>query len=592
MLFNHNHKVLIVDDDPENIRVLMGILEEEYAVIAAINGNKAIELAAKVPHPDIILLDILLPDLDGYEVCSRLKANQATKDIPIIFITALGEITNEAKGFEVGAVDYIIKPVSPSIVKARVNNHLTVQRLYRELQTANSVLEERVRERTAQLQQMIFYDSLTQLPSRTALLQRIEEAIVQTKKKAGYGFALLTLDFHRFSLVNSSLGHEIGDRLLHKIGRHLKTFINQRNMVARMGGDTFGFFLDDVINVGEVRGLAEQILQSFNSSFWVEEYEIFVGASMGIALSSSSESQTPLDLLRDVDTALQKAKSKGRGNYHVFDINMREAAKERLQLEIDLRRAIQKGQFLVYYQPIVDLKTSRVHSFEALVRWQHPTRGIVSPEKFIPCLEETGLITSLGLWLLEQACYQLALWQEQFQESLDISVNLSPWQFSHPNLLQDIESIIIKTGINPLNLKLEVTESAIIEDIQKAISVIQALRNKNISICLDDFGTGYSSLSYLHKLPVDVLKIDRSFIKDMEINEENNELVKLIILLGHTLRMKVIAEGCENINQLSLLRDWGCEYAQGYFFSEALSQKDATELLLQLGGNYLFFPER
>ena len=586
MLFNHNHKVLIVDDDPENILVLMGILEEEYAVIAATNGNKAIELAAKVPHPDIILLDILLPDLDGYEVCSRLKANQETKDIPIIFITALGEITNEAKGFEVGAVDYIIKPVSPSIVRARIKNHLTVQRLYRELQNANCVLEERVRERTAQLQQMIFYDSLTQLPSRNALLQRIEEAIVQTKKRSGYGFALLTLDLHRFSLVNSSLGHEIGDRLLQKIGRHLKTFITPRDIVARMGSNTFGLFLDNVINVGEVGGLAEQILQSFSDSFWVEGYEIFLGASIGIALSGS-ESQTPLDLFRDADTALQKAKSKGRGHYHVFDINMREAAKERLQLEIDLRRAIQKKQFLVYYQPMVDLKTGRVRSFEALARWRHPTRGMVSPEKFIPCLEETGLITNLGLWLLEQACYQLGLWQEKFQESLDISVNLSPWQFSHPNLLQDIESIIIKTGINPLNLQLEVTESSIIEDIHKAISVIQTLRNKNISICLDDFGTGYSSLSYLHKLPVDVLKIDRSFIKDMEINEENNELVKLIILLGHTLKMKVIAEGCENTNQLSLLRDWGCEYAQGYFFSKALSQKDATELLLQVGNNYL-----
>ena len=586
MLFNHNYKVLIVDDDPENIRVLMGILEEEYAVIAATNGNKAIELAAKVPHPDIILLDILLPDLDGYEVCSRLKANQETKDIPIIFITALGEITNEAKGFEVGAVDYIIKPVSPSIVRARIKNHLTVQRLYRELQNANSVLEERVRERTAQLQQMIFYDSLTQLPSRNALLQRIEEAIVQTKKRSGYGFALLTLDLHRFSLVNSSLGHEIGDRLLQKIGRHLKTFITPRDIVARMGSNTFGLFLDNVINVGEVGGLAEQILQSFSDSFWVEGYEIFLGASIGIALSGS-ESQTPLDLFRDADTALQKAKSKGRGHYHVFDINMREAAKERLELEMDLRRAIQNEQFLVYYQPIVDLKTGRVRSFEALARWKHPTRGMVSPEKFIPCLEETGLITSLGLWLLEQACYQLGLWQEKFQESLDISVNLSPWQFSHPNLLQDIESIIIKTGINPLNLQLEVTESSIIEDIHKAISVIQTLRNKNISICLDDFGTGYSSLSYLHKLPVDVLKIDRSFIKDMEINQENNELVKLIILLGHTLKMKVIAEGCENTNQLSLLRDWGCEYAQGHFFSKALSQKDATELLLQIGSNDL-----
>ncbi len=582
MLSNHNYKVLIVDDEPENIRVLMGILEEEYAVIAATNGNKAIELAAKVPHPDIILLDILLPDLDGYEICSRLKANQQTKDIPIIFITALGEITNEAKGFEVGAVDYIIKPVSPSIVKARVKNHLTVQKLYRELQNANSVLEERVRERTSQLQQMIFYDSLTQLPSRNALLQRIEEAIVQTKKRAGYGFALLTLDFHRFSLVNSSLGHEIGDRLLQKIAQHLKTFITQRDIVARMEGNTFGFFLDRVIDVGEVSKLAEQILQKLSDSFWVEGYEIFVGASIGIALSSD-ESQTPLDLLRDADTALQKAKNKGRGHYHIFDINMREAAKERLQLEMDLRRAIQNEQFLVYYQPIVDLKTGRVRSFEALARWKHPTRGMVSPQEFIPCLEETGLISTLGLWLLEQACYQLGLWQEHVQESLDISVNLSPWQFSHPNLLQDIENIIIKTGINPLNLKLEVTESSIIKDIHKAISVIQTLRKKNISICLDDFGTGYSSLSYLHKLPVDVLKIDRSFIQDMEINEENNELVKLIILLGHTLKMKVIAEGCENTKQLSLLRDWGCEYAQGHFFSKALSPEDATELLLQVG---------
>jgi diguanylate cyclase (GGDEF)-like protein len=583
---NHSRKILIVDDSPENIHFLMGILQDSYKIIASTNGRKAIELAQKQPSPDLILLDVLMPDFSGYDVCRELKANQNTKDIPIIFITALGEIEDETNGLEMGAVDYIIKPINPSIVQARVKNHLTLQSLYRELQKANSVLEDKVKERTAQLEKMIMVDSLTNLPSRTAVVKQIEIAINQSQSNDNSCFALVQLDFNRFSLINSSLGHEIGDHLLQVIANRLQKLCHKNDLLARIGADNFCFLLTQINSKDKVIDFVDQILTSFKTSFWIDNYEIFVSCSLGIVFSNP-DYQTPLEILRDVDTALHKAKNKGQNQYYIFEQNIREIAQKRLQLEIDLRRGIKEEQFLVFYQPIVDLKTLEINGFEALARWQHPTRGMVSPFEFIPCLEETGLITPVGLWIFEQSCLQQIEWEKELNKSLSISINLSPTQFSHPTLLTDIEQIIQRTKVNPKNIKLEITESVFLENIEQGIKIINELKSKNFSISLDDFGTGYSSLSYLQKLPIDYLKIDRSFVKDIETNQNSADLVQTIIILAQKFKMKVIAEGCETKEELLLLRSWNCEYSQGYFFSKPVGKEEATQLIMN--NHYDFF---
>lgn len=575
MSVKNEEKILIVDDQPENIHVLMEILGKDYKIIAATNGKKAIELAQKHPQPDLILLDVLMPDMTGYEVCEELHSNFRTKEIPVIFVTALGETDDEMKGLEIGAVDYLIKPVNPYIVKARVKNHLMIRSLYRKLQKTNSILEEKVKERTAQLEEMIMVDSLTGLPSKVALTQEIKSLIPTDSL-----FALIQLDFSRFSLINSSLGHENGDRLLQTIGKHLQKCLREKDYLARMAADNFYLLLRERENREEIIKFVEYLFKSFRNSFFVDDYEIFVNCNLGIVFSDKSY-KTELEILRDADTALHKAKQKGQNQYYVFDSRIRELAQQRLQLELDLRRAIQEQQFIVYYQPIINLKTGIIDGFEALIRWLHPTRGMVSPFEFIPCLEESGLINIVGLWVFEEACKQQVIWQKKHSHPISISINLSAYQFAHHSLLKDIDNVIEKTGINPQQIKVEITESALIENLQQAIDLLNSFKERKINISLDDFGTGYSSLSYLHTIPVDYLKIDRSFIRNSEKNQKNADLVEIIVILAHKLKMKVIAEGCETKEDLDKLRQLNCEYCQGYYFSKPVSADEANLLLLK-----------
>lgn len=573
MSVKNDEKILIVDDQPENIHVLMEILGTDYKIIAATNGKKAIELAQKYPQPDLILLDVLMPDMSGYEVFEKLQSNFRTKEIPVIFITALGETDDEMKGLEIGAVDYLIKPVNPYVVKARVKNHLMIRSLYHKLQKTNSILEEKVKERTAQLEHLLMVDSLTGLPSKVALAQEIKTLIPTNSF-----FALIQLDFSRFSLINSSLGHEIGDRLLQEIAKHLQKCLREEDYLARMGADNFYLLLRERENKEEIIKFVNYLFKSFRNSFLVDDYEVFVNCNLGIVFSDKSYSNEQ-EMLRDVDTALHKAKQKGQNKYYIFDARIREIAQQRLQLELDLRRAIQEQQFIVYYQPIINLETGIIDGFEALIRWQHPTRGIVSPFEFIPCLEESGLITTVGLWVFEEACKQQVIWQKKYSHPLSISINLSPYQFAHHSLLKDIDNVIEKTGINPEQIKIEITESALIENLQQAIDLINSFKERKINISLDDFGTGYSSLSYLHTIPVDYLKIDRSFIRNSEKNQKNADLVEIIVMLAHKLNMKVIAEGCETKEDLDKLKQLNCEYSQGYYFSKPVSASEVNLLL-------------
>ncbi|MCS7148086.1 MAG: EAL domain-containing protein [Geminocystis sp.] len=576
MVVGGKQRILIVDDQPENIHLLMEVLGENYQIVAATTGKKAIDLAKKDPAPDLIILDILLPDIDGYEVCRQLKSDRATRDIPIIFLTALAESDEEMKGLEIGAVDYLTKPINPHIVRARVKNHLTICSLYRQLQQVNSILEEKVRQRTAELEKMIFSDSLTGLPNRVALGRKIKKCLDNEEE-----FALIQFNFSGFSLINNSFGYEIGDKLLQKIGQHLSHLVGEKGMVARMAADNFYILLEEIPEPSRVIRFVQCILSSFRHPIKVDEYDIFVNCNLGIVLANSHYfHQAELEVFRDADTALHKAKQKGENQYYIFEQSLREATRKRLQWEMDLRRAIEEKQFTLYYQPIVDLTDYHIDSFEVLIRWQHPTKGLIPPLQFIPCLEESGLITQVGLWILEQACQQQVIWQREYGFPVGVSVNLSACQLSHPALIEDIESVITKTGINPEKIKLEITETALIQNLSLTLHIIQNLRSKKIQISLDDFGTGYSSLGYLHQLPVDYLKIDRSFIIQSDSQQKKADLVEIIILLAHKLGIKVVAEGCENGGSLLRLKQLQCEYAQGYLFSPPIPRQQATELLL------------
>jgi diguanylate cyclase (GGDEF)-like protein/PAS domain S-box-containing protein len=424
------------------------------------------------------------------------------------------------------------------------------------------------------------HDSLTGLPNRALFMNRLEQELKRCKQYDNCGFAVLFLDLDRFKIVNDSVGHLIGDRLLIEIARRLEVCLRGTDTVARLGGDEFTILLEEIRDIQEATVVANRIYQSLNLPFHIDGYELFTSASIGIALSSNGY-EKPEDILRDADLSMYSAKEQGKARYEVFDRSMYDRALKRLHLETDLRRGLERQEFIVYYQPIAFLTKGTLSGFEALARWQHPKRGLVSPGEFIPIAEETGAIVPLGAWLMREACRQLKEWQIKYSHHspLKISVNLSGKQIVQTNLIEQIDSILEETGLEGRDLKLEITESILMENLEAATKVLLALRERKIKLSIDDFGTGYSSLSYLHRFPVDTLKIDRSFINEMQENNDNSEIVRAIVSLAHILNMDVIAEGIENPSQLSQLKLLKCEQGQGYYFSKPLSKEEAEELI-------------
>ncbi|MEG3881067.1 EAL domain-containing protein [Microcoleus sp. herbarium7] len=430
-----------------------------------------------------------------------------------------------------------------------------------------------------------FHDSLTGLPNRDLFVECLERAIVNTKGHRSYLFAVLFLDLDRFKVINDSLGHLVGDELLMSVVLRLRAIVGSRDTVARVGGDDFAILVRNV-DLGCAVDLADRIQQALIVPFELKGQEVFVTASIGIAVGGEpapAAREQPEHLLRDAHTAMYRAKALGIGRYQVFNASMHDLAVERLQLETDLRMALKRREFLLHYQPFVCLASGKIIGFEALVRWQHPLRGLISPVKFIPVAEETGAIVPLGEWVLEQACRQLRLWEGMFDfdRPLIMSVNLSGKQFAQPDLVARIKEILGTTGLSAESLKLEITESVVMDDVESAISVLKHMKALNVKLGIDDFGTGYSSLSYLSRFPTDTLKVDKSFVGLMEVGTEgeNVAIVRTIVTLAHALGMDVIAEGVETAAQLAKLRAIGCEYGQGYFFAKPLPSDDATALM-------------
>jgi diguanylate cyclase (GGDEF)-like protein/PAS domain S-box-containing protein len=431
-----------------------------------------------------------------------------------------------------------------------------------------------------QLRQLALYDALTDLPNRTLLLDRLGQALARARRHSDSHCSVLFIDLDRFKLVNDSLGHSVGDALLREAARRLERCIRPEDTVARLGGDEFAVLLEAVSSPADAIHAAERIQIELGRVFRIADAEVFTTASIGIAIATEDR-QRPEDLIREADTAMYRAKAEGKARHQVFDSQMHAQAVASLSLENDLRRALERTEFEVHYQPVVQLKQGNVTGFEALVRWHHPTRGLILPGEFIPRAEETGLIVALGRWVLEEACQQMRSWGLQFPHDppMTLSVNLSVRQILESDTVEAVEEILTRTQFEPRNLHLEITESVIMHRPDLVTVVLSRLRDLGIRVSIDDFGTGYSSLSYLHLFPVDTLKIDRSFVNSMNLLGKQRRIVETIVMLARNLGMEVIAEGVEGEDQRQALDSLGCVLAQGFLFSKAVDARAASAML-------------
>ena len=432
-----------------------------------------------------------------------------------------------------------------------------------------------------QLQHRAFYDPLTDLPNRALFTDRLQHLFQRARRSLGSPlFAVLYLDLDRFKAINDSLGHQAGDEFLIITARRLNRCLRPGDTLARFGGDEFTVLLDDIHSEADATGVADRIHRELAAPLEVRGCEAFTSVSVGIALSSAGY-ECPEDMLRDADTAMYRAKAGGRGRHQVFVGDMHQRAVFALHLETDLRRAVEREEIVPYYQPLVDLDTGAVVGFEALARWRHPARGMVMPDLFIPVAEETGMVGMIGEWMLAQACRQVREWQCKYSRwsTLGISVNVSGRQLSQGGVAADVERVLRATGLDPQCLTLEITESALMDNLSVGAGVVQRLHAMSVGLHLDDFGTGYSSLAYLHSFPVQALKIDRSFINRMGRAPHQSAIVKAIVSLAHNLGMDVVAEGIETRAQVEALRALGCRRGQGFLFSEPLPADQAERLL-------------
>lgn len=670
--------LLVVDDEEINRDLLSRRLERKgYQVTTAVDGRDALDKIAS-QHFDMILLDIMLPEVDGITVLSTIREEFAPSELPVIMVSAKDDSEGIVEALQLGANDYITKPVDFPVALARIQTHLSHRQVKLALKESEEryalamagandglwdwdlrsdhmyysarwkamlgleehtvlptpeewfgrvhpddlrVLKEKleahlqggtphfesehrilhqdgsyrwalsrgmaVRDPSGEVYRMAgsqtditsrkVYDPLTGLANRILFMDRLSHALRRFKRYKNYEFAVLLLDLDRFKIPNDSLGHQIGDLLLIELAKRLNLCVRDGDTVARFGGDEFTVLLDDIKDVSDATRVAERIQESLNTPFILEGHEVFTTVSIGIALSATGY-EVPSDVVRDADTAMNRAKALGKARHEMFDRAMHTQSSRRLQLETDLRRAVEREEFEVYYQAIVDLADEQISGFEALVRWRHPEKGQIPPDEFIWIAEETGLVLPIDRWVLRQACTQTKTWQAEFG-TLSISVNLSAKQFAFKDILLEIDRVLEDTGLAPGDLKLEITESALMDNTDSATEIFHELKRRNVKLGLDDFGTGYSSLSYLHRFPLDTLKIDRSFVSRMNSPGENEAIVRTIVNLAQNLSFQTVAEGIETIDQLHSLQGLDCLYGQGYYFAKPMPAAEAEALL-------------
>ena len=592
---NHQEmKILVADDDPLTRRLLQETLEHGgYEVIVVEDGRAALECLCRKHGPRLALLDWLMPEVNGLSVCRKIRRHSEHPYIYVILLSSRRAKEDILSGFEAGADDYLTKPCDPEELKARLR------------------AGERIVKLEDKLTHDALHDPLTQLPNRTFFLERLALRVVWGLQHPDYKFAVLSVDMDRFRVVNDSLGNAAGDWLLVQIADRLRGSIRRDDailrsaeeggmaghpeeigMLARLGGDKFTILLDHIRDASEGIRVAERIQHNIQAPFYIDGQGVFTTASIGIAFSGSGYSAAE-DMLGDANTAMSRAKVLGKGRYEMCDPSMHATAAGRLRLETDLRRATEREEFRVHYQPIVSLGEGHIIGFEALVRWQRPEFGLVMPGGFISAAEDTGLILWIGNWILQQACRQICAWNQQFPCSppFTMAVNISAKQFAQKDLVSQIGGILRDSGLAPDKLRLELTESVTMRDEERTTRILSELKALGVRLCIDDFGTGYSSLSYLRRFALDVLKIDRSFVSEMLNNSESQEIVKTILSLGSNLGMEVVAEGVETPEQVSRLKALGCDFAQGYFFSRPLDSAGVVRTLVNSEQNFYTLPQ-
>jgi diguanylate cyclase (GGDEF)-like protein len=553
--------LLVVDDDAMNCDALSRRLERAgYAVFTAESGTAALDILA-AHRVDLVLLDVMMPGMSGVDVLRRVRETRSISELPIIMVTAKDGTDDIVEALDLGANDYVTKPLDVAVALARIRTQLTARRA----------------------------DPLTGLPNRVLFMDRLERRIQRAAAAGRYDFAVLFLDVDRFKVINDSLGHVAGDQLLVDIAQRLERSLRSTDTVARfggectlarVGGDEFTILVDGA-TAASARAVAERLVATVAAPFDLGDREVATSVSVGIVMGAERYSHAP-DMVRDADTAMYRAKDAGKARCEIFDTSMLAAAERRLTIESDLRRAIERGQLAVHYQPIVTLAASELCGFEALLRWNHPVHGELTPDQFMSVAEETGLIVPIGRWVLHEACRQMREWDEEFPECarLGINVNLSARQCLHPHLADDVANVLAETRFPAKRLKLEITESLVLHASDTIIGILTRLRGLGVQLGLDDFGMGYSALGYLQRLPVQTLKIDRAFVNGLH-ETGNVEIVRAILSLAAGLAMDVTAEGIETAEQLSRLRDLACEFGQGFYFYKPLTREGARTVLLE-----------
>lgn len=572
-------RVLIVEDSEDDAELLAIALERGgYNVIHRRVDNRIdMQTALKESQPwDIVLADYSMPQFSAIAALELLKEYQL--DLPFVIVSGkIGEDT-AVSAMKAGAHDYLVKGKLSRLIPA-------VERELRE-----AVLREEYRSAQRRLRRLAYYDRLTGLPNKTLFLEHLDREIARGREMkscqkkqhltlTGDLFAVLLLSIDRFRSIKHSLGYLTSKELLIAVARRLEQCAIDASFdtVARISEDEFALLITDINNTQDVLSQAEWLYRQLIEPFNISNTTICSTVSIGIAFNQNNN-QEPEKLLQWADTAMQDAKVDFAKTSVLFDTKMQSQALERLRLENDLQQAIERQQLYLNYQPIVSLDTGKVDCLEALVRWKHDYLGAISPDKFIPICEETGQIITLGQWVLSEACYQLVSWQNALDSALTISINLSRIQVYHPQLIPQIDNLLESLNLAGKDLKLEITESTLMENTSAVTKVLEQLKERDIKLCLDDFGTGYSSLSYLRYLPVDTVKIDRSFIRS-KISNKDYDIIKAIINLAHSLGLDVVAEGIETQEQLSILKSLGCEYGQGYLFAYPLHSREVLSVV-------------
>jgi diguanylate cyclase (GGDEF)-like protein len=552
--------VLVVDDDRSTRSALRYALQRSgFAVEEAVDGARALAIIERI-SPDVILMDAMMPVMDGFTACAKLQETPHGKEIPVLMITALDDNHSIQRAFAAGASDYIPKPINLAVVNQRVKRVVEANRAER------------------YVRHLAFNDTLTGLPNRVLFADNLDRAIERAESH-GQSLAVLFLDLDRFKFVNDTLGHEIGDRLLKAVAGRIKCCVRSTDCVARLGGDEFTVLLDDLSVPALAANAAQKICRSLASPFEIDGQDIYVSTSIGISIYPADGTDVST-LLRRADTAMYRAK-RGSGGYQFYEAGMEASISEHLRMDSSLRRALERNELLVYYQPKADTSSGRITGMEALVRWKHPVRGMISPLEFIPLAEETGIIKPIGEFVLRTACAQTKEWLAAGAPDLRIAVNISGIQLKEKGFSDTVASVLRDTGLDPRHLTLEITESVLMEHAREAVSTLQELKSIGLNLDIDDFGTGYSSLAYLKRFPVDALKVDRTFTRDMTTNPDDASIVAGIIALAHSLRLKVVAEGVETLEQREILIGLECDSMQGYYLAEPLPASEFADRILK-----------